>query len=503
MIINQSGPLKGTGVLFVVNRERDSIVTVRVLNDGNGSTITYEQSDTVGGSYETLSTSTSKGVFTISPTKDVIRARVSAYVSGTVHVEASEGVVEKPIGIVNLFQDGTTTRKGVVSNRYEHPGPHPTESISSVHIETRPVGAGKNLPSFADFSLTLSNIKKNWTLPSAIPGEIDGVYSVVRQGGPDADVGVEKSDAACFLGDITSRGPVGFATILEGACANSDRTTGTVLNNIGVQLGAIFSVPEARGTPEQYGLVLSSRTGVNSHGLFIQEQGGTWVNFIRCMRQGGTTAFGVTTGRITLGTGEIVAASLPAYISDAAAEAASVPVGGLYKAGGAIRIREASSALPVHRQRFVLASSYVNAALTGTTAETTLATIKIPAGLMGLNGRIEIKAMFQTTIVSASSNTKTARIRLGGLAGSVLGAIAATTNTNLRIETDLMNRNSATSQWNQTQGTGAAGLGMSILNVTGISVDTALDQDIVISGQLQNATDTITLNGYIVEFIPG
>lgn len=409
----------------------------------------------------------------------------------------------QPTNPVNLFVDNTTTRKGVVSWRFEHPGPHPTESYSSVHIETRPVGAGVNLPSRADFALTVSNIKQSWTSASAVAGEIDGIYSVVRQGGPDAETGVEKSDAACFLGDITSRGPVGFATILEGAVANGDRVTGDILNGIGVQLGAIFSVPASRGMSEQYGLVLSSSTGVNSHGLFVQEQGGTFINFIRCMRQGGTTVFGVTTGRITLGTAEIVAASLPTYASDAAANAANVPVGGLYKAGGAIRIREGTSALPVGRQRFVLASGYTNQSVTGTTAETALTTITIPAGMMGANGRLEIQATFQTTIVSASSNTKTVRTRFGGISGNVLGSIAATTQTHLMLESEVKNRNSASSQLNHTRGNSATGLGISLLNITGISINTAADQDIVITGQLQDATDTITLTSFIVEFIPG
>jgi hypothetical protein len=52
-------------------------------------------------------------------------------------------------------------------------------------------------------------------------------------------------------------------------------------------------------------------------------------------------------------------------------------------------------------------------------------------------------------------------------------------------------------------GNSATGLGMSILNVTNITINTALAQDIVITGQLQDATDTITLNSFIVEFIPG
>jgi hypothetical protein len=409
----------------------------------------------------------------------------------------------QPANTVNLFADNTTTRKGVVSWRFEHPGPHTGESYSSVHIETRPEGAGVNLPSRADFSLTVSNIKNDWASSSATPGEIDGIYSVVRQGGPDADVGVEKSDAACFLGDITSRGPVGFATVLEGVVSNLDRTTGDTSNQIQVQLGAIFNVPVARGTAEQYGLVLTSNVGANRYGLFVQEQGGTWVDYIRCMATGGTTRFAVSNTRTTLATTEILAANLPAYASDSAANAGSLPVGGLYKANGVIRVREGTSALPVTRQRFVFASGYTNQAVTGTTAETALATITIPAGMMGTNGRLYIEAQFQTTIVSASSNTKTVRIRFGGISGNVLGSIAATTQTNLRLQSDLANRNSASSQWNQTLGNSATGLGMSILNVTGISINTANAQDIVISGQLQDATDTITLNAFIVEFIPG
>jgi hypothetical protein len=91
MIIDQSGPLAATGTLFTLNLVGSPVLSVRVLNNGEGSTITYEEAETPAGPWTTLATSTSKGVINLSPTLDIVRARVSTYVAGVVHCEYEFG----------------------------------------------------------------------------------------------------------------------------------------------------------------------------------------------------------------------------------------------------------------------------------------------------------------------------------------------------------------------------------------------------------------------------
>jgi len=140
--------------------------------------------------------------------------------------------------------------------------------------------------------------------------------------------------------------------------------------------------------------------------------------------------------------------------------------------------------------------SAVATALTGTTAETVLATFNIPGKLLGANGEIELE--YDATETN-NANAKTVTVRLGGLAGTAL----LTHNTNTvngrsgRVTIGL--RNSHASQ--RARGyvaTDAAAL-TSVAGSTG-TVDTSADQALVITGTLAVGGDTLTLEKFKMRF---
>lgn len=140
-----------------------------------------------------------------------------------------------------------------------------------------------------------------------------------------------------------------------------------------------------------------------------------------------------------------------------------------------------------------LAASAVQVAHTGTTSETTLATITVPAGAMGANGWLEINTIWTYT---NSANVKTWRVRFGGAAGTIWQSVAATTTATVMNFAKIHNRNSAASQvgtavgavWNATTATPVTD-----------TLNTAIAQDIVISGQLATAAETIAIEAYNVK----
>ena len=117
--------------------------------------------------------------------------------------------------------------------------------------------------------------------------------------------------------------------------------------------------------------------------------------------------------------------------------------------------------------------------LTGTTTETTLLTIPIKGGAMGLRGRLNALSFFSLT---NSANVKTLRAKIGA------NTIASATSINQNVTGFnfwLLNLNSNTSQRNN--------------NATSFAIDTSVDFDLVITGQLANAADTLILSALTLE----
>ncbi len=144
----------------------------------------------------------------------------------------------------------------------------------------------------------------------------------------------------------------------------------------------------------------------------------------------------------------------------------------------------------------IIGHSAVAAALTGTTAETILASVAVPAGEMGPNGVLRVTTEWSYT---NSANNKTLRTRLGaGLSGTVFDSIVPTTNAFQRRQCDIKNRNANNAQMAPPSAY-VAGFGTSTGAVLTGTVDTSAAQTLAITGQLANAGETITLESYLVE----
>lgn len=146
----------------------------------------------------------------------------------------------------------------------------------------------------------------------------------------------------------------------------------------------------------------------------------------------------------------------------------------------------------------VLARSFAAVSVTGTTTETTLATIAVPANAMGPNGVLRVTTYWSHT---NNANTKTLRTKFGG---ATLVSPAPTASSTSRHLIEVANRNATNSQivppnaLATSSAFGASGTAFSTF-----AIDTTAAQNITLTGQLANAADTITLEGYLVELSYG
>lgn len=148
----------------------------------------------------------------------------------------------------------------------------------------------------------------------------------------------------------------------------------------------------------------------------------------------------------------------------------------------------------------LLGHSAVAASVTGTLSETVLASVNVPAGAMGPNGILRITTDWSYT---NSANNKTLRARLGGLSGTAFDVIVPTTNAYQRRQCEIRNRNAQNVQLAPPSAFATGGWGTSTASVVTGAIDTSLSQTLVITGQLANIGETITLQAYLVELAHG
>jgi hypothetical protein len=146
----------------------------------------------------------------------------------------------------------------------------------------------------------------------------------------------------------------------------------------------------------------------------------------------------------------------------------------------------------------VFTKSAVAASHTGDTNETALATIAIPGNTIGANGQLKVTAFWS---YPNSANSKTLRARLGGISGSVAFLLAASTSTVLKSETIIANRNSSASQYIMSESGRGTDSIVTLSVATPTTIDMTTAQNLVLSGQLASAGETITLEGYIIEYL--
>lgn len=141
----------------------------------------------------------------------------------------------------------------------------------------------------------------------------------------------------------------------------------------------------------------------------------------------------------------------------------------------------------------VIAQGGPVATLTGTTAETVLATIPIPAGTLGVNGALRISTLWS---FNNSANGHDCIVKIGAATIMNHGIGGQLTLDAVKF---MRNRGSLTSQAvhpSASIGQGS-GIAVSILNV-----DMGQAQTLTICGRLASGgADTITLEGYTVEVL--
>lgn len=141
----------------------------------------------------------------------------------------------------------------------------------------------------------------------------------------------------------------------------------------------------------------------------------------------------------------------------------------------------------------ILAASNVGGTLhTGTTDETTLLTVLVPGGLLGPNGILRIWTLWTV------EDTADDKILRGKFGGTTFFGRTLTTSTSLQQCCLIRNRNDPAVQVGGPEDGESFAAGGAL--VTG-TIDTTLNQDIVLTGQLETAGDEITLEAYLVEYL--
>ena len=172
----------------------------------------------------------------------------------------------------------------------------------------------------------------------------------------------------------------------------------------------------------------------------------------------------------------------------------------------------------------VLARGAAGWSVTGTTTETTLASVSVPAGAMGPNGVLRVTSLWKypnsannkTLKVQLtppictfsvllkypnSANNKTLKVQMGGV--NFVNVVPTTTNSFQAITT-IANRNAQNAQVSPSSSAAADGaMGTEGANPTTGAVDTAAAQTLTFKATLANTGETITLESYLVELAYG
>lgn len=131
---------------------------------------------------------------------------------------------------------------------------------------------------------------------------------------------------------------------------------------------------------------------------------------------------------------------------------------------------------------------------TGDTAETILLTVNVPP--LGANSYMDLCSLWSYT---NNANTKTLRIRLGGIGGTVLMQLAATTTASLTdIGRKILNRGATNSQVSHVLNAfGSTSSGAAATS----AIETNAGTTLVFTVQLGNAADTASLEYAVVNLV--
>lgn len=183
----------------------------------------------------------------------------------------------------------TSLTDGLISQT--NPGAHTSTNNSAFAVLSTVTGSGVNGPAAADEGFSVTAVKSSWPT-SAVLGEVDGL-SVITRNGQDDTCGI------C----VNSGNVAGFSAILEGVDSQFAPTTGTVMNQVDVQLGAIET--GLTGTAGSVGVIATAQAGTMGTGLLLQATGSaTWTNAIMVNPNGTTGSTPGNASFLVLPTGQ-------------------------------------------------------------------------------------------------------------------------------------------------------------------------------------------------------
>jgi len=146
----------------------------------------------------------------------------------------------------------------------------------------------------------------------------------------------------------------------------------------------------------------------------------------------------------------------------------------------------------------LLNSDFTDNSHTGDTNQTTLVTYTMPASTMGISDVLEIRAW---GTMSTNANSKTIRVKFGG---TQISGLASTSKSNWHVVSYVANRDSASSQTSTSEMTqNFTTTNATVIDNATPSINTASSVDIIITGQLANGSDTVTVNGWLIKRYSG
>ncbi len=144
---------------------------------------------------------------------------------------------------------------------------------------------------------------------------------------------------------------------------------------------------------------------------------------------------------------------------------------------------------------FTIAQSGAAVSHTGTTSETTIATIAIPANVMGSNGKVRIEALFS---YSGGLGTWRPRFKFGGTTFHEQAAFSSG-GLSARLDSQFTNANATNAQ--VAAALIQANFASNANAYTTMAIDTTSSQNLTITMELGNAGDTVVLRSYTVELV--
>lgn len=146
----------------------------------------------------------------------------------------------------------------------------------------------------------------------------------------------------------------------------------------------------------------------------------------------------------------------------------------------------------------IIGSSGAASSISSGTAEAQLASIPLLGNALGANGKLRIETRWSYT---NSANNKTMRVRLGGSGGTVYMGVTVTTTATQQWLTIIRANNSMSAQ--KGYSSSAAVYTATTAALVTSAIDLTASTTIYISGQPASGGETVTLEEYLVELIPG